>query len=290
MKKLLICVLVSIFALSISGCADYKEYAKAQTTQNEKAIKELEIKEAKEQTRRNDYKLEVMSLSTNALIAASKTADKTDDVLVPILLMTISDKFIMAEALISQNDKMAQITPVEAPDSIGDTIQKSTGLLLGVGGIVLGVSQADNMETIALAGIAGAGTKNIVSGENNRLSADKYKSGSDNIVSAMGDSSIQAGDVNNSSMTQPNDSTTCAEGGDCEGEGGEGGEGEITCESDSDCSEGQVCGESGSCESVDHGFILEECIANPPGGYNEKGDPLWDAGGCSCHSHSVGHC
>lgn len=35
---------------------------------------------------------------------------------------------------------------------------------------------------------------------------------------------------------------------------------------------------------------LQDCIANPPGGYDASGVPLWSPPGCSCSSHFEGRC
>jgi len=35
---------------------------------------------------------------------------------------------------------------------------------------------------------------------------------------------------------------------------------------------------------------LQDCIANPPGGYDASGVPLWSPPGCSCESHFEGRC
>ena len=48
---------------------------------------------------------------------------------------------------------------------------------------------------------------------------------------------------------------------------------------------------NGNCEqSQTHEFNLQECLDNPPGGYNTNHDPLWRASGCSCTSHADGQC
>jgi hypothetical protein len=121
-------------------------------------------------------------LIQQSMVAAAKTPEKTDDVLIPIIIMGLEDKRIMAHALTASNKKAISFQPIKAPETVGDAIQKSTGLLLGIGAIVNSALQSKHLADVAEAGISSAGTSSTVTGNGNAITNDSYKTGSQNNI------------------------------------------------------------------------------------------------------------
>ena len=142
----------------------------------------------------------------------------------------------------------AQIAEVVAKNK---TVSETGGKVLGLGKWIVGGLTVDS----ALDKIGGH-TIQAMASEGSTVNFDSFKSGTDNMVQAGGDSTINAGQIGNTD--------NCAEG---------------------DC--GETPEEPG--DEPDDDFDLEACYANPPGGYKPDGTPLW-TDECSCISHSVGRC
>ena len=192
-SKLVILFSIPIFLL---GCTkDYGHYAQAVKEQNLTTQLKIEQRSRDKEYRRDLHQEKIVSLIGSATRAASATPGKEDDLMLPLIFMILEDKWAVAEIMASSNEKAIPMQVIEAPDSIGDTIQKSTGMLLGVGAIALGVIQSNNMKDISVAGLNAAGTHNYVSGDGNKLTSDSFKSGSNNSVVAGGDSTITGSDT-----------------------------------------------------------------------------------------------
>ena len=235
------CLFIPAFLV---GCANQQEYYSAVRTQNERIIKFQAEQRAKKEKEQQLHEEKMAKLYQSSLTAASKTKEITDDILIPILFANLETQRTLSKALSSNKEENINIQKIEKPDSFGDNVRKSTSLLLGVGQIALGITQAHGMRDVSVAGLNAlantSGKKIEVSGNGNVI--ESYKNGTENKVSNSDHTNISG-----HSATIP--------------------------------------GEEESEE-----FDLNSCIANPPGGHNSKGDPLWNTNGCSCDSHSKGHC
>jgi hypothetical protein len=187
------CLLGSIVILLLSGCGQ-KEYYDAVKAQNI-TINSMNIEKHKsEQLAEARHEERMLVLIKSSMTAAAGTPEKTDDVLVPLLIMSIEDKRVMAHALTANSNKQMQLHIIKAPETFGEAVQKSTSAILGVGAIVSGIIQSNNLTDVATAGISSAGTTNTISGEGNSITNDSYKTGSQNTVT--GDSNkLSSGDM-----------------------------------------------------------------------------------------------
>lgn len=186
------CLLLALVLPLLVACGQ-KEYYQAVKEQNITLQLRMENERATRTDRSMRQDRETLVLIEKLSVATGKTATPHDDFMAAMMLMMVQDKSNMADLAYNLTKKDMQLQKIEAPDSAGDIIQKSTGLILGAAGLTLGIMQSNNSRDIALAGIAGAGVHNTVSGENNILTSDSYKSGTDNIVNAGGDSIITGG-------------------------------------------------------------------------------------------------
>ena len=251
MKKIIsIFVSCLVIPILLIGCAYQGAYYSAIKEQNLRIAK-IQAEQKKERDKEQYLHEEKMAkLYQSSMVAASKTKEITDDVLIPILFANLETQRTLSKALSSGNEQSINIQKIEKPDSFGDQVQKSASVILGVGSIGLGIVQSHAMRDISVAGLnalaKSAGKRIEVSGNGNIV--ESYKNGTENTVS--------------------NSDNTNITGHSCP-----------TCDENSE-EEGKESGE----------FSLESCIENPPGGYNSKGDPLWTSDGCSCDSHSKGHC
>ncbi len=181
--------LLMVSSMILMGCGQ-AEYYKAVQVQNENIAKNNAIAQQNKEKADAMHEERMLILLQNAMTAAAKTPDVTDDILVPMLVMNMESQRTMAQALTAGKSKPMQMQAIKAPDSFGDNVRKSAGLILGVGGIALGITQAHGMKDIAVAGINAAGSKMEVSGDNNSVTSDSYKNGTDNTVSNSTDTSI----------------------------------------------------------------------------------------------------
>jgi len=191
--KFIACALLA--SVFLFGCAD-KEYYNAIRAQNETIWKINSERAEREAQREKQHEALMMQLITNGVVAASKTEDKTDDVLVPMLIMNMENQRIMADALKSRNTRTPQLQQIKAPDSIGDIIRKSTGAILGGMGLYVNMKQSSDMRDVAIQGMSHAGTNTTVNGDGNSTVLDSYKSGSQNsVVGDSNTSTYTGGDV-----------------------------------------------------------------------------------------------
>ena len=209
-------ILVIIISLCMWGCSR-KDYYNAMNQQNmtvqlqnQKQEVQLEYKREQKEIRRQEHKLLMTTLALKMIDGAAKTATPVDDILGPILFIVMEDKFATSEMLVAmiEGQNEIQIQPmqvIEAPAEGVDYMKAAlpyAGYALGAFGVYqYGKSMTDLAAT--------AGTQYMLSGENNKMNVDSFKSGSNNVVTAGGDSSISAGDT-----VEGNCQT-----GDCEGEG-----------------------------------------------------------------------
>jgi hypothetical protein len=150
-----ICVLLTI---STVGCADYGQYAQAKKEEAIAAQLLASREEAKEALEQREHEAKMITLTNNLMTAVAGTTDKTDDVLAPLMVMMLEDKWSQTKTMSTLLKPKPQVSEIKAPESAGEFLQKATNLVLGAGGIYLGVRQSDNMKDVATAGINGAGT------------------------------------------------------------------------------------------------------------------------------------
>lgn len=201
-----ILISATLFCVSpflLMGCADQSKYYDAVKAQNTtiQSLRTQAMQEKRDADIRHEERM--TQLIKDAMTAAASTEDKTDDVLVPMLIMNMEDKRIMAEALTAGKNNMPSLQPIKAPETAGEFIRNSTGALLGVGAIVTGIIQSNNMKDIAVAGMNAAGTRIDVSGDGNAITNDSYKTGSQNSIN--GDSNYLYGDKIGFGLDNPED-------------------------------------------------------------------------------------
>jgi hypothetical protein len=238
----------------IGGCGQ-KEYYSAMQAQNV-TIQKLNNRQIEIETARdNKHEEHMLLLINNSMNACAKTPDKTDDVLVPMLIMNMENQWMLGKVLASKNGTHTmQLQTIKAPETFGEAVKNSTGAILGIGAIWAGIHQSDNLADVAVAGMASAGVHNTVNGHNNALTSDSYKSASQNTTTGNNNSTT-AGDM---AINSPTDN--CADG-NCEEEGGSAG-------TQGEASTG-----------------VDQCLQNPPAG-NVNGTSLYSPG-CSCKSHFI---
>lgn len=192
--------------LLLGGCAqDYGSYTHAVKEQNVTAQIRIEAAERAKEERKMQHQENMMQFATAAMAAASASKNTADDVTVPLVLMIMEDKWAVAETMASANEKPMQMQRIEAPESVGDVIQKSTGALLGVASLGLSAYNSSTTADVLKTAVAAAGTKTYVSGENNSAVVDSNKSGSQNSVVSGGDSTINGDTVNDDSGSEDTD-------------------------------------------------------------------------------------
>ena len=189
-------------SIMLMGCGQ-KEYYNAIRTQNETIVRINAQREAEREKEERLHEEKMSMIMQSAMNAAAKTPDVTDDVLLPVLFMNMENQRTLAKVLTADKNKSLQLQKIKAPDSFGDNVRKSTGMILGIGGIILGVTQSHNMKDVAIAGINGAGNKMNVTGDNNSVISDSYKNGTDNTITGSNDTAIN---ITSNEMTEPKES------------------------------------------------------------------------------------
>lgn len=192
------CILLALVLPFLVGCGQ-KEYYQAVKEQNITMQLRMENERATRADRSMRQDRETIVLIEKLALSTGKTKTPHDDFMAAMMLMMVQDKSNMSDLAYNLTKKDMQLQTIQAPDTVGDIIQKSTGLVLGGAGLTLGIMQSNNMKDIAVAGMNAAGTHNNVSGTNNTLNADAFKSGSSNTVTAGGNSSISGGTVDDGS-------------------------------------------------------------------------------------------
>lgn len=201
----------------LTGCGQ-KEYYAAVQAQNDRILKQHNDREerlAREETAKNER---LMQADRAAIEAVGRTPDKTDDVLVPLMIAqreTIS-------TIVAANKPVVQppVLQIQPPETAGDFVQKSTGLVLGAGGMVVGAIQSNNMKDVAVAGIAGAGVHNYANGKGSVITSDSQNAGSKNtaggsqkITASSGGAAATPGDTEANAAANEAFKTCSAQGG-----------------------------------------------------------------------------
>ena len=160
----LVLPVILFISLSLVGCGakDYTNYAQAVKEQNITLQLMADKKEAKREADQRAHELKMAQLTANLMTAAAQTPEKSDDVIAPMMVMVLEDKWNMSKSAIDARPQPA-MAQIQAPTTIGDEIKKAGSTLLGLGGIYLGVKQSDNLADVAKTGILNAGTHNTAS-------------------------------------------------------------------------------------------------------------------------------
>ena len=207
MKSVLWVSIVLLILSGLSGCASREGYHEAIVKQNDtiqlhnaQQERQKEYDKELKEKRRNEHNLLMTALMIKMVDGAAKTSTPVDDILGPILFMVMEDKFATTElvlAAFADKDKTqpATLQKIEAPEEVGDILQKSTALFLGIAGIGANVWVSDIHSKTLQTAFEAAGSTYGLSGENNEMNVDSFKSGSSNTVSATGDSGISGGDT-----------------------------------------------------------------------------------------------
>lgn len=209
-KRILTTILCFALVLPMVGCGkDYSQYAQAVKEQNITRQLRMETERREREYEQRKHEEKMAKLTGDLVMAAGKTENPNDDMMVPLMVMMMEDKWAMAQASVAANEPKEQLAVIRPPDTIGDTIQKSTGAILGLGGIWLGIKQSDNLASVATAGIANAGTNTNVSGYNNSAYTDGSTSNYDSYNNANG--SGQNGNSTDNSYNTGVEPTTVTE-------------------------------------------------------------------------------
>ena len=161
-RKVFAILIVLSLCTSLVGCAgkEYTSYANAVKEQNVTLQLMADKESAKREAAQLKHEEKMLLLTSNALQAVAATPDKTDDVITPLMLMVLEDKWLTTRALADATTPKVTLGKIEAPETVGESVQKMGGTLLGLAGVALGITQSNNAKDIAVAGINGAGTHN----------------------------------------------------------------------------------------------------------------------------------
>ena len=162
-KKVVLTGIVLILCLSLTACGDYGKYAQAMKEQNIALQVQADREDAKREAAQRKHEEKMLTLTNSALQAAALTPEKTDDVITPLTIMVLEDKWQTSRMLEQSKRQAPAVAKIEAPETLGDSVKKMGGTILGVGGIILGITQSNNLADVAKAGINNAGTHNTAS-------------------------------------------------------------------------------------------------------------------------------
>ena len=221
---------------------------------------------------------------SDAVIISSVPLDRRDTIAL-MYLMNKHNVEVVAAATGHSIDPCRQTNLFDS--QIAEVKEKTRQVKEGTGILRSGIPWVVGGLTVnALADKAGAGVVNNLSAtENGKINVHSQNSGSENYV----------GNDYQNNGTNTIDNSTCDNCDTTESVGAGPDIDTMTCKSDADCVEGQscsnskVCIESASIQPVEPGVGLEDCLRDPPAGYNLSGTPLWTPG-CSCGSHWGGRC
>ncbi len=152
--------------ISMTACG-FDKYYDAIGAQNA-IIHQINV-DRKATERREDiqHQENMMLLMESAIASAAETDSETDDVMVPMMIMMLEDKRTMAKALTAQHKRNISLHEIKAPDTFGDGVKKSAGVLGIVAGAVVGIVVSNNVTDIAKSAIAGSGTHTTMNGNDN---------------------------------------------------------------------------------------------------------------------------
>ena len=163
MFKGIILTICTLSLLIIGGCGNDKYYdvmKEIVIAQQLQAAKD-EAKRADEQRKHEEF---MAKFGTELMKNASASGDKSFQATAPLMVMLLEDKWSTQRAQVAApvrpNVSLSDIRP---PETWGEFIQKSTGVILGGFGTWLGITQSNNLTKVAVSGINGAGVHNTAS-------------------------------------------------------------------------------------------------------------------------------
>ncbi len=171
-NKLVLTAVALLLCMSFTGCTiGYGDYAQAVKEQNItlQLMAEKETTKREEAQRKHEEKM--LTLTGNVMQAVAKTPDTSDDVIAPIMVMVLEDKWQTTKTLGDATKPTVALNKIEAPESVGDSVRKMGSTILGIGGIALGIVQSNNLADVAKTGINGAGVHDSY----NTTNTDSYK-------------------------------------------------------------------------------------------------------------------
>ena len=196
-------ILIIIISLCMWGCASREGYYNAVNQQNmtiqlenKKQEAQLQYKREQRERRRLEHNILMTTLAVKMVDGAAKTATPVDDILGPILFIVMEDKFATNELLVAmiEGQNEIQIQPMQTIEAPAEGVDYMKAALPYAGYALAGFGVYQYSKSITdLA--ATAGTQYIVSGQDNKINVDAFKSGSSNVVTAGGDSNITGGDT-----------------------------------------------------------------------------------------------
>jgi len=197
--KYIIGFLIVLFTLP--GCASRDGYYDAVREQNitvqlnnAKAERQLDYTRDQKQRRREEHQERMLIVVESMIRGVAKTPDKTDDVMGPLLVLMMQDKWALAEVIDASNDVQVASQPmqkIEAPAEGVDYLKAGLPLIGSLAAVAIGWHSLDKIADVA----ASAGANYYMSGDNNKLNQDSQNTGSYNV--AGGDQTIDANSDSN---------------------------------------------------------------------------------------------
>lgn len=183
-RKIICLALIPLFLTSCAGLtggkSDWKSYYDAQKQlQLEKQLNDLKD-ERQEADAQRKHEEKMLKLSGDILLAVGKTENKVDDVLGPLMIAVLEEKYQTTRMITQLTKKKSQPVPIKAPETFGEKARALTPLILGMTGLAVNWRMSENMADVAVAGINGAG--HVVSGSNSTIATDSFKTGTDNVI------------------------------------------------------------------------------------------------------------
>ncbi len=191
LNKLVTFTICSLLAFSLVGCAgNYSQYAQAVKEQNitRQLRSEQQLRHKEDAQRKHEEKMAV--ITGQLIMAASKSESPNDDMMVPLILMMMEDKWVMAQAA-GKNEPVVLAT-IKPPETTGELIRSSTSLILGLGALGLSAYNTYSISEVAKTGINNAGT--IIPGSNNSITG-AYGTASGDTTYVVPESSMNLGEL-----------------------------------------------------------------------------------------------
>jgi len=195
-------ILSLVCCLCLSGCSNYDKYTKAleKVSYNNLMATNAHLRWLHEQTRKEEiedreYKAQMQKQYMDAMTAAAKTKEKTDDVFVPIVFSLMEYKGRRnpsVTVLPRESLPTASNIKIEPPETPGQFAQRAGGTLLGIAGITLSIVDSNNDRKVMEA-LAARSSYHVDARDNAHVNLDSYKSGTDNTIT--GDSNTTGGNV-----------------------------------------------------------------------------------------------
>lgn len=146
-------IVVAMLFLLLTGCANRSDYYQAVKEQNITIQLRMENERLLREDRKQQHTENMVKLIEHVAIATGKTDSTTDDNMAMMMIMLAQDKNQISELAYAFTSKGQQLQTIEAPETTGELIQKSTAMVLGLGAITAGILQSNNLTEIATDGM-----------------------------------------------------------------------------------------------------------------------------------------